>query len=339
MKKYLSRYMLLVLLIYALALSGCQSKPHQIIPNATVQSEPIQESLLESTLEDQSIFPNALLENFQMVLPDELTREHVSDTQDAFTKGGKHIGGVVLLNINAEYFDEYYKYTETIDRMLMDVMKTIDSSSLEWISSSSSLYALSELHIGSAGKDYVHYLIRGYSSCYDVWFDRKQLDYSAEESIMQSIQSSDISADLNKLPIDQYDYLKDDNGLIQFNLPDKLTQEETTATSCYFTCDGQIVGGYAKVPLSPGIKAESGFDEMVSVIQKVVMDKIDHSEFKHSYVRTPLLEVHFTNGDQDFVHHITSTNGTDYHDLWIDRSKMDIDTERELLNNLGIPMD
>ena len=188
MKKLISA--LLAVAMMAALLTGCGKE----------QSEASSGNVVNAT-SPLEVDPEAL-NGVSITLPQDMTRETVSDIQHDFIQDGKQVGGIVIVDIPNEMLESPYGYLLQISDLIgQQLMPDVDSDEIEFIGAGGNVYAYMEVYTGK-GEDirYYHYLLRGETYLYDIWFSYDEIDTEAASQILATVSSEDIIAELNKSP-------------------------------------------------------------------------------------------------------------------------------------------
>lgn len=143
------------------------------------------------------------LERIRITLPEEISRESISDIQDDFVLNDQQVGGIVLVDIPKELLDSPMKGLFEITELLrQQLMPDIPAKEVEAVSWGGSQNAYMELAVGPDDITYFHYLFRGTNNTYDVWFNWKLLNQDSDSiyEIVNSVAGEDILQENNQNP-------------------------------------------------------------------------------------------------------------------------------------------
>lgn len=173
-----------LLLAVSLLFAGCgKANPSAAAVNATAPIE------ADATV----------LGSVSVTLPDGMTRQAVSNIQHDFLKGGKQVGGIVLVDISSEMLDAPHgtlvQITDLLGQQLMPQGKPDD---LAFMGAGGNAYAYLEFYTGGDDIRYFHYLFRGEAHNYDVWFAYDLVDEETMNGILASVSAKDITPELNE---------------------------------------------------------------------------------------------------------------------------------------------
>lgn len=140
-----------------------------------------------------------ILNNISVSLPDNMTRETVSNIQHDFIQDGKQIGGIVIVDISSEVLDAPYGNMLHISNLLnQQLMPNENPDKTMFMGAGGNEYAYMEVYTGDDQIRYFHYLFRGEAHNYDVWFACDLIDADTISEIIASISADDITEELNK---------------------------------------------------------------------------------------------------------------------------------------------
>lgn len=140
-----------------------------------------------------------LLANMSITLPKEISRKPVSDIQHDFIKNDQQVGGIVIVDIPAEMLGSPRENTIQITELLgQQLMSSVDLEEIKYQHAGGNDYAYMEIATGKDAVQYTHYLFRGKSACYDVWFDMKEIKQKTVNEILATISAEDIPDELNE---------------------------------------------------------------------------------------------------------------------------------------------
>lgn len=143
------------------------------------------------------------LERIRITLPEEISRERISDIQDDFVLNDQQVGGIVLVDIPEELLDApmkgLFEITELLRQQLMPDVPAKEAEAVSWGGSQN---AYMELAVGPDDITYFHYLFRGTNNTYDVWFNWKLLNQDSDiiYEIVNSVAGEDILQVNNQNP-------------------------------------------------------------------------------------------------------------------------------------------
>lgn len=143
---------------------------------------------------------NEALSNVLVSLPKEMHRDIISDVQHDFICDGKQVGGIVIVDISNELLDSPYgdnllKITGILGEQLMSQKNPDD---IEFMCAGGNDFAYMEIYTGGKKISYAHFLFRGETNNYDVWFAYDLVDEETIADIISTISADDITAELNK---------------------------------------------------------------------------------------------------------------------------------------------
>ena len=274
------------------------------------------------------------LDMLEFTLPDEISACRDSNSQETFWRNEEQVGGIFLLEHGNEVFDNILNYQETVSPLILDAMEKMGKPRFEWYVSNSSFYGIMETNMGIEKEEYIAYVVRGYSACYVVWFDRNQVSTDEEISIMQSLSSDDITEELNTISSQAYadavaESMAKNEYQFEITLPSNIKSEEQTEEGALFYENGQLVGGYKVIHFEKGIlpEAQKNQDIILSRLKEYLADQVDLTEFSGEVFDDGLITVEFRNNDIVYTHHLLSYGqvGTQY-DIWVDKNKLNKDT-------------
>lgn len=143
------------------------------------------------------------LEGICITLPEEISRKTISDIQDDFILNDQQVGGIILVDIPKELLDSPMKGLFEITELLrQQLMPDIPAKEVEVVSWGGSQNAYMELAVGPDEISYFHYLFRGTTNTYDVWFNWKLLNQDSDKiyEIVNSVVGEDILQENNQNP-------------------------------------------------------------------------------------------------------------------------------------------
>lgn len=226
------KFLLCVLLITMLILSGCKNGASNAVQNTpTTSGESSTTSTAFSEVSDNQMdnFNSPLLENMELQLPDYIERNSVSSTRDYFYKDGEIVGGIELLNIAGQRDtlpnqDEYTEFAITVTKQVHEgeYDRSVDKDS-----------AVADVKVEIKFQDkrtFFHYFFFGENVIYDVWVDHDVLDSQDMISILKTLHSEDI---VN--PQDNASANEDTPILnLRINLPEGMIHVPATSTRILF---------------------------------------------------------------------------------------------------------
>lgn len=140
------------------------------------------------------------LNDVSVTLPEGMTRETVSDIQHDFIQNEKQVGGIVIVDISNELLDSprgdnLLKITGILGEQLMSQE---NPNEIEFICAGGNKFAYIEIFTGSGEQiHYCHYLFRGETYNYDVWFNYGLVDEETIAEIIATVSADDITTELN----------------------------------------------------------------------------------------------------------------------------------------------
>ena len=187
------------------------------------------------------------LDMLEFTLPDEISACRDSNSQETFWRNEEQVGGIFLLEHGNEVFDDILNYQETVSPLILDAMEKMGKPRFEWYVSNSSFYGIMETNMGIEKEEYIAYVVRGYSACYVVWFDRNQVSSDEEISIMQSLSSDDITEELNTISSQAYadavaESMAKNEYQFEITLPSNIKSEEQTEEGGAVITEGESHG-------------------------------------------------------------------------------------------------
>lgn len=144
-----------------------------------------------------------ILNNISVCLPDNMTRETVSNIQHDFFQDGKQIGGIVLVDIPSDLLDSPMEgLFEIVELLRNQLMPDVPAEEAQIISWGGNQNAYMELVTGPDEMAYFHFLFRGANNVYDVWFDWELMDQNSDMiyEIVNSVTGDDILSENNQNP-------------------------------------------------------------------------------------------------------------------------------------------
>lgn len=187
MRKHTFLFYALLTVVFLAALPGCEEKkPTEALVQAAVRGDISSEAL------------NAV----SVILPEDMTRETVSNIQQDFIWDGKQVGGIVIVDIPDKMLDSPYEYLLQIADLLgQQLMPNAESEDISLISAGGNDFAYLEIFTGKGEHiHYVHYLFRGQSCIYDIWFSNDLTSTECRNQILSTVSAPDITPELNKSP-------------------------------------------------------------------------------------------------------------------------------------------
>lgn len=182
MRKQVSLWYLCFLLI--LLLMGCgKENAAEILVNVTTPLEVDAEAL----------------NNVSVTLPEGMSREPVSEIQHDFIQGERQVGGIVIVDISNEMLDmPYASLIQISDLLGQQLMPSEDPNNIMFLGAGGNDYAYMEVYTGGDQIRFFHYLFRGKTNNYDVWFDYELMDEETIAEIISTVSADDITSELNK---------------------------------------------------------------------------------------------------------------------------------------------
>ena len=185
MRKHTFLLYLLLTTLFLIVLSGCgKENTTGAVVHATVSVD---------------VSPEAL-SNVSVSLPEGMTRETISDIQHDFIQNEKQVGGIVIVDISNELLDSprgdnLLKITGILGEQLMSQE---NPNEIEFICVGGNKFAYIEIFTGSGEQiHYCHYLFRGETYNYDVWFNYGLVDEETIAEIIATVSADDITTELN----------------------------------------------------------------------------------------------------------------------------------------------
>lgn len=146
-----------------------------------------------------------VLDNVTMSLPENMSREKVSNMQHDFVKNGMQVGGILLIDIPNDILEEaaksYEGAKELADYLGKQIMPDAYPSKIAFSGGGDSenydcyIY-FSYYDPSNLSRRYVHYIYAGESYCYDVWIDGTW-NPDTGALILSTLSSPDIKPELN----------------------------------------------------------------------------------------------------------------------------------------------
>lgn len=234
-KVHLSKYLYGILLVLCLAaFTGCDKETSYISENTQVtnDSDPVQatyEIVPDNTTAAEAIPTTAeleyepgtlgsfvmansqiqaeddVLDNVTMSMPENMSREKVSNLQHDFVKDGMQVGGILLVDIPNDLLEaavESYEDTEELaDYLAKQVMSDAYPSKITFSGGGESnnydfYIRLSYYNPDILSRRYIHHIYVGESYCYDVWIDATWHP-DVGGLILSTLSSPDIKPELN----------------------------------------------------------------------------------------------------------------------------------------------
>ena len=338
MKNKLHKY-LLSLFVFSIIFTGCHNQDTKSAP--TVQEtaagsivsthkgvEPTEVVVKEMATESK-------LDNLEITLPPDMALEGDTATSKSIMHDGQIVGGVILLDLSEDVLSDPYS-DELIDYLKNDVMQNINDSDFDYIAESS-LHAYVEVSFSNTEKEYIHYILLGNSASYDVWLDRSLVTADEELQIIQSVQSEDITSDLNTISVSET--IAFETKEFQFDLPDEMERTNVTDSSCLITRDGETVGGYAVTDFRKGVLTDpaSNEEEIISTLINSVNEQIDLSDFDAVVSQDFYVKVVFRNAEEEYEHYIIYCSEVDtYYDIWFDSNQVNSETIAQIVNTTSV---
>ena len=144
-----------------------------------------------------------ILNNISVSLPDNMTRETVSNIQHDFIQDGKQIGGIVLVDISSDLLNSPREgLFEIVELLRNQLMPDVPAEEAQIISWGGNQNAYMELVTGPDEMAYFHFLFRGVNNVYDVWFGWELMDQNSDMiyEIVNSVTGKDILPENNQNP-------------------------------------------------------------------------------------------------------------------------------------------
>lgn len=144
-----------------------------------------------------------ILNNISVSLPDNMTRETVSNIQHDFIQDGKQIGGIVLVDISSDLLNSPREgLFEIVELLRNQLMPDVPAEEAQIISWGGNQNAYMELVTGPDEMAYFHFLFRGTNNVYDVWFDWELMAQNSDMiyEIVNSVTGKDILPENNQNP-------------------------------------------------------------------------------------------------------------------------------------------
>ena len=140
-----------------------------------------------------------VLNDVSLTLPERMTREAVSAIQHDFTQDGNQVGGIVIVDISNELLDSprgdnLLKITSMLGEQLMPYE---DPDDIEFMCAGGNDFAYLEIYTGGEQIRYCHYLFRGETNKYDVWFNYGLVSEETITEIIATVSADDITTELN----------------------------------------------------------------------------------------------------------------------------------------------
>lgn len=274
-----------------------------------------------------------LLDMLSLNLPAGMTMRRDSDTKETFVKNNSEVGGVFLLDCDSKIFEDVLNTHDNLTTMVLAAMKDLGIQ-WEWHMSESSEHGLLEANMGEGSKQYIAYAVRGYATCYVVWFDCNQISSEDETAIMESLHSDDITDELNMISSQAYadaiaESMAAEDYQFKIVLPAGIVLGDQTEDGALLYQNGQLVGGYKTVYFENGFRnsVEENQELVIERLKGYLDDQIDLSAFTGEIIDEGLIIVKFTNGSTEYTHYVISygQDGTQY-DMWFDESILNKNT-------------
>lgn len=273
-------------------------------------------------------------------LPNGITERRDSDSQKTFMKNSFDAGGVFLLECESEIFDDVLNCQDSLTPLVHGAMEDLGISEWEWCMSNSSVYGLLEFHMGNAESEYVTYFVRGRSTCYVFWFDRNLISTDEETSIMDSLNSDDITDELNMISTQAFadsiaESMAQEKYQLEVILPAGIVEKDQTEDGALFYQNGNLVGGYKTIHFEKGIlpAVHENQNLILESLKEYLMDQIDLSDYSGEIIDEALITARFNNGDTEYTHYILSYGqvGTQY-DIWFNEKMIDSNTVTSIIS-------
>lgn len=327
MKKFTCSLALITLLVAYTLLCSCSKTPEasglESSPTAAIAASPT-----ESTA--TAVSKASLLDGLQLTLPQAISRQRISDTQEDFLKNGTRVGGILLVDIDPDIYDDILNVHYRLDEPVFAAMKTIGFEESEWYFGGSSSYGLHQVSFGTDTTQTIVYTVRGYSTTYLLWFDQKQIASDTETTIMESLHSEDITESLNIISSEVYnaaiaESMAKETYRFVIPLSEGFTREDTSDSAALLYQNGKLVGGYNIVHFEKGIlpNIQENQQMVIDTLWKDIQSTIDATELHGELTNEGLITIVFSNEETEYTHYILSFGqiGTQY-DLWFQTSEV-----------------
>lgn len=323
MKRIIALILVFAILSVFLTACGGQEKNENEVPQTSI---PATEAVVSTETAN-------LLDKLSFNLPSGLTLRRDSDTKETFVKNTSEVGGVFLLACDSKIFEDVLNTHDTMTALVLDAMKELGMQ-WEWHMSESSEYALLEANMGDGSCEYIAYAVRGYSTCYVVWFDRNQISSEEEIAMMESLHSDDITDELNMISSQAYadaiaESMAAEDYQFELALPTGIVLGDQTEDGALLYQNGQLVGGYKTVYFENGFRnsVEENQELVIERLKGYLADQIDLSAFTGEIIDDGLILVRFTNESTEYTHYVINygQGGTQY-DMWFDENILNKNT-------------
>lgn len=213
--------------------AGCGNKTSVETEVPTAKSTTIESTTAESTATESTTaapveISGELLKNVSLSLPDEVTREDVSNTRAVFRHDGNIIGGIEILNIAGQrdtlpFSDDYRDLAEGVTKLVRD-------DHYDYTLDKATPLADLEVYIIFWGDHqcFAHYFFFGETVVYDIWADNEVLNGQDMISILKTLHSEDIINPQDTAPANE-DVLN-----LRIDLPDGIIRMPSTTTRLLF---------------------------------------------------------------------------------------------------------
>lgn len=185
--------LILVAALCVLTITGCGSKA----PEGTEARS------IESTSPIPPPISGNLLESIVLELPDEITRENISDTRAIFCADGEIIGGIEILDIAGQR--ETLPFTDDYMNLASEVTKLVRDGGFDYTVEKATGMSDVEVKIifWDNGQCFVHYFFFGETVVYDIWEGSDILDGQDMIHILKTLHSPDIVNPQDENPVNQ----------------------------------------------------------------------------------------------------------------------------------------
>lgn len=292
--------------------SGCSSKK---------QDENKAPSEIETTSATADMMVSgSLLENVTLNLPENISRESVSNTRAYFSADGEVTGGIEILNVagqrdSAQSESEYADLAIAVTKLVRD--GEYDCS----VDTSSSIADVVADIKFRDGQTFAHYFFFGENVVYDVWTDYDVLDGQDMISILKTLHSDDIVNPQDSAPANEGVPILN----LRTDLPEGILQMPSTTKRLLFynvpldeyVTGENVVGGIEQIDTSQNLDA-LGLTA-VNLAQELYGEEFAYTSGEDGSGEEIVAVIFTDSGDTHLVHYIRNV-GAECYDVWTDTS-------------------
>lgn len=172
----------LVLVTATVILFATSAKAEKPAPTLEHAAVPMQET---------TAAPAGLLEQLNVDLAANITRQKVSDTRDEFVRNGQVIGGIVVTDLDSDTVNDTDKLLNYLETHIVEGLSPDD---YDYYMSTSGPNVLIGVECGTLDRYFTHYIYKGNAAFYDLWFEDPLSNTGEVQQIIASVQSDDIPA-------------------------------------------------------------------------------------------------------------------------------------------------